>query len=386
MIQISILKTYTAVHTFFESKIVAFTAQFPLKIITRSNLYSVAILFILLTISLIFITYFYLSSNKKTFFYKQKIREQLDEWISTVLLDEEFDVEEKNTITASLKQLIKNPIAEKFIMEELVGTKKSFTGTAANNIVELYLDLGLKVFSLKKLANKKWHIKAKGIQELYVMDQYDLEDEIHSYTNSENEFIRMEAQVGNIHLRGFKGLKFLNTTTNHITDWQQIKLLNQLSLVQFEEMHTLADWIESENDSIVILALKIVEIYQQFQVYREVELSLYHHNEKIRNQAVKTIVRIAKIKTANTLVEIFKTEILANQLNILDHLPQVANDNHIGFLLLLQNHGNNLIKLKAAKALTQYSTYGLAALETRSILQPEPYKKIFLHVLSEMDV
>jgi hypothetical protein len=354
------------------------------KFITKEGLYTVTLIFLAITALLVTATYAWLYASKKTFFYKQRIQKQLEIWISKAIL-EELDDEHGNVVVSSkFKRLIKNPIARQFVMDELLATKKSLTGAASANIVKLYLELGLKESSIKKMEHKKWHIKASGIQELYVMEQQDMLVKIYRQTNSKNEFVRMEAQTAIIHLSGFKGLRFLDIVNYPITDWQQLKLLDQLSQVSFEEMKNLGKWLQSENSSVVLFALRIAETYQQFQVHDEAEKCLKHTDETIRMQAVRTLASIGNDATAAILAAVFEQEKFTGKLNILECIVPIATANQMGFLMQLLGHPNELIRLKAARALASCSPLGLAALETRAVLEPEPYQRIFLHVQSEM--
>lgn len=377
-INVAAITAYSYPH--LEGLLISFT-----KYITQKKLYGTAIFFLIVTASLVIATYAYLYINKKTFFYKKRIQKQLDTWISKAILEEMDNEGENMAISSKLRRLLKNPIARQFAIDELIATKKSLTGEAAANIVKLYLLLGLKASSLKKIEHKKWHLKASGIQELYIMEQRDMLVKIYRQTNSKNEFVRMEAQTGIIHLSGFKGLRFLDIVAYPIIAWQQIKLLDQLSQVEFVEMKNLPKWLKSTNPSVVLFALRIVETYQQFQVHNEAVECLTHENEGIRIQAVRTLASIANDSTATILAERFLNERFTNKLNILDNLAIIATPAQLDFLLDLQSDADDLIKLKAAKSLATCSPFGLAALETMSILKPEPYHKIFLHIKSEME-
>lgn len=357
---------------------------FTNKIITQRNLFFISALFIVITLVLVITTYLLLAKKKKIFFFKKDIRKQLDNWISEVLILEEKDSDEAKTTTNNLMQLQSNKIAQEFILSELLSIKKSFSGSASINIVTLYEQLGLKELSLNKLNQSNWLLKAKGIQELHIMDQKEVIPIIETFINNENEFIRMEAHTALIHLKGFDGLHFLNNLDYTITEWQQIKLLNQLSLVTYQLPKDLQKWLKSGNDSVVNFALKLIDVYQIFEVYDDVEKCLQHENEQTRNFAINALYRIAKVKTGDIMIKYFKEESLQNQINILKKLAEVGSANHAPFFLALQNHSDDEIKIEAAKTLTKCSYYGLAALETRGILQPNPYQKIFNHVLAEV--
>lgn len=65
-----------------------------------------------------------------------------------------------------------------------------------------------------------------------MMDQKNLLTKIYRETNSKNEFVRSEAQIAIIYMTGFNGLRFLDVISYPLTLWQQIKLLEQLRLLE----------------------------------------------------------------------------------------------------------------------------------------------------------
>ena len=355
-------------------------------LITTKKLYSGALFFVSLAMILIIITYTYLYLNKRIFFYKEGIRKQLNTWISLAILDELPSKDDAFIIPPKFQRIIKNPIAQQFVIDELVAIKKSLTGEAAKNIVQLYNRLNLKQQSVQKLRHRKWYKKAAGLQELYIMDQADMLLKMYRLTNSENEYIRMEAQIGIIHLAGFKGLRFLDIISYPIAGWQQIKLLDQLSQLQFEEMKGIHSWLQSPNNSVVVFALRLAEVYQQFQLHDAVIQCLSHPREAVRIQAVRTLTVIADDTTAAALAQAYQTERFTNRLNILDSLCTVATKEQSSFLLQLQQDESDLIKLKAAKALAVSNPDGLALLEANTVTDTaQSTYKIFRHVQAEIN-
>ena len=63
-------------------------------------------------------------------------------------------------------------------------------------MVHLYGELGLKNYSLKKIKKgQAWYKKARGIQELYMMEQRDCYELIEQFTNSKDEFVKWKHKL-----------------------------------------------------------------------------------------------------------------------------------------------------------------------------------------------
>jgi hypothetical protein len=325
--------------------------------------------------------YIRLFLKKRHYFFTSSINRHIESWITHIILEE---TEDEMALPAKFYRILRNAEARHMAIDELVTCKKNFSGTVSEKIVQLYVQLGLKKDSLKKIRSTRWHIKARGIQELYLMDQVDVLKTIYKNTNNRHEFVRMEAQTGVIHMTGFPGLRFLDVVSYPLTEWQQIKLLEQLRLTPKKEdlSGSIPGWLHSKNDTVVIFALKLADEYQQFSNTRDVMDCLVHPNEKVRTQAVKTLVRLADQDTPSILLGYFRKEGFMNRALMLDALATLATEKNTAFLVRLLEDENNTIKLKAAIVLANCAPDGIKILEQWASTCPEPYERILMHVKS----
>ncbi len=329
---------------------------------------------------IIVLIYAQLMVKKRMHFHIKRIRNNIEVWISQIILEESVDGIE---IPKKFYRLLDDPKARQVAIDELVNCKKNFSGLVAENIVSLYNKLGLNEDSLNKMNNKrKWYVKAKGIQELYLMDQKKLLTKIYRETNSTNEFVRSEAQIAILYLTGFKGLRFLDVISYPLTLWQQIKLLEQLRL--FGKKEDLSDriprWLLSKNDTVIIFALRLAAEYQQFGVKNAIMNCLVHPSPAVRTRAIKTLIVLADEQTPFVLTGYYSKETLENQVHILNSLASMATDEQQSFLEKLLDAPENIIKLKAAIVLANNCTDGMAILEKKATLEPEPFLRILGHV------
>jgi hypothetical protein len=350
------------------------------KYISTGVLLDAVLFFAVVTFSLVAFTYLYLGLKKRSFFFKERIRKSLELWISHVILSE--DGEENIQVPEKFNKMFRSPAARQYAIENLITNKKVFSGAVADNIRNLYEKLGFKNDSVKKMQRKAWFIRAKGIQELAIMDQSDQLIKIFRLTNSKNELVRNEAQNAIIQWSGFNGLRFLDVVSYEISEWQQVQLLALLKNFTQQDMPKLTNWLSSANDTVVVFALKIAETYQQFGVKDKVQECLDHTNEKIRIQAMNTLARIGDSASADKFIARYHHESLQNQILILNKLPLIAADTHILFLAAQLANENDFLKLSAAKAIGKM--HHLELLEQKAAEQPEPYQHIFKHVKAEL--
>lgn len=315
---------------------------------------------ILLIVALIYIQTI---AKKRLFFHTERIKSNIEVWISHIILEETIEGIE---IPKKFFRLLNDPKARQVAIDELIKCKKNFSGAVAENIIALYNQLGLREDSLLKMKNKrKWYLQARGIQELYLMDQKDLLTKIYRETNSKHEFVRSEAQIAVIHLTGFNGLRFLDVITYPLTLWQQIKLLEQLKL--FGKKEDLSDripkWLLSKNETVIVFALRLAAEYQQFAVKDKIAACLVHPSKIVRTQAIKTLITLSDESTASILIGYFSKEDFENQIHILNSLNSLATDDQKDFIIRLLDAPDNIIKVKAATVLANNCTDGIEVIK-----------------------
>ena len=81
-----------------------------LHFITTKKLYSGALVFLSVALTLIIITYVYLYLNKRIFFYKEGIRKQLNTWISLAILNELDSGADIFVIPQKFLRIVKTPL------------------------------------------------------------------------------------------------------------------------------------------------------------------------------------------------------------------------------------------------------------------------------------
>lgn len=331
--------------------------------ISPLHLYFIAIIFGVLTVGIVIMIYIFLYIKKKRYRIKTIVEAQLNEWISDALTDDE---QPAIAIPADISNHLKQPFIRQFITDSLININKNVTGNIADNLAKLYNALGLKEDSVHKMKSLVWHRRARGIYELYMMRQKGELNDILEYTNSNNEYVRMEAQTAIIGFSGFDGLVFLDTLTYPMYEWQQIKLLEQLNAINPGNMLHLPLWLKSENSYVVHFALKLTEIYQQFQVHNEVIPCLDNANDKIRQQAIKTLGSIVAENTIGILKQQYDKETDANRKTILEQLVINGTDEDLDFLNTKLKEEDDSLKLEATRAIASISKEAFADLENQN--------------------
>ena len=224
-----------------------------------------------------------------------------------VFLDEDEAGAGPIPVPVDITRLMPNAHFRKLIIDEIMSVKKDMSGTAADNLQKLFLQLKLEKYALKSLKSRKWYVKAKAIQELTVMEINELVPLLYPYTNDQNEHVRMEAQSALVQFNGFEGLRFLDIVSYPISDWQQIKLLQKLSGVPPANID-LDGWLKSENSSVVVFALKLARNYHRFELHDDILVCLDHEDSRVRTEAINFLSLLSNDETSDAFIARFLGE------------------------------------------------------------------------------
>ncbi len=320
--------------------------------------------------------------------YKKRIERRTKLWqesIAKLISESIFFAEgvEPEDINDKYSNLINLPAYRQSLINEILKIRKSLSGISTVNLKEVYEALHLDEDSHKKLKSSKWHIIAKGIQELAVMEQVKYGKEIFKLTNNPNELVRSEAQCALVNFYGFPGLRFLNVTVYPISQLQQMQLLNVLYLVKAENFDPVKKWLHSTNESVIAFALKLAKFYNCFEVYDDVVKCLQDPNSHIKLNALEYLKNMPREGTASQVVATYFSENKEYKLAILEALQIIGTDEVISFLEDRLQDNDNDIKAAAAKALSKLHPEGTAFLLTQSFADLNPWKKIFLQISNE---
>ncbi len=322
-------------------------------------------------------------------FYKKSIERLAKIWqesIATIISESIFFTEGDESEDANDKygNFIYLQSYRQCLINEIIKTSKSLSGISSMNLKELYEALLLHKDSHQKLKSTRWHVRAKGIQELSIMGQVKYAKDIFKLTNNTNELVRNEAQCALVNFYGLPGLRFLNITVYPISQLQQIQLLNILYLVKAGVCDPLIKWLASTNESVIEFALKLATFYNSYEVYEHVLKCLHYGNLQIKLNALEYLKNMPQEDTALSIIDTYSFENKIYKLAVLDALQFIGTDDQISFLQDRLQDKDNDIKVAAAKSISKLHPNGAAFLQTHSFADLNPWKKIFCQINTDL--
>ncbi|MGN6394825.1 MAG: HEAT repeat domain-containing protein [Mucilaginibacter sp.] len=304
-----------------------------------------------------------------------------------IFFEDDGDNNKTIQLTERTHQLLNaDPHFRELLTGELLNARKNISGTSAGNLKQLYLQLGLQNFAVERLKSLKWYIKAQAIQELAVMGIKEQITHIYRFTNHAKELVRMEAQMAVVKLYGFEGLRFLDVVSYPITEWQQIRLLHELSHTPAENFSGIEKWLKSENKTVIVFALKLARDYHRFELYHAITACLPDHDPDVRLQAIITLGELYRDDTAALLIGRLLKEDIKHQLAIVKVLKNIAAEQDMPVLLDLLNTANPQLQLGVARSLAGLGPEGMKALQHHPLAHKHPLDQIINQIKSEVAV
>jgi len=313
-----------------------------------SGIFFVIIIFLIIYLK--FLRYNLRKNEKIEAQYKKEYESQLISYLYAGNEEEEISAEQQEIIN-KLKSCITDKFKRRIVVSTLVRLRNEISGEMAEAIQKLYFQTGLINYALPRLNSKRWYIVAKGIKELKQFQVKEVYNEIVIHVNHPKREVRNESQLYLVTLFHFEGLKFLDVLQTPLSEWDQIQLLEVLQKFDDQEIPDIKPWLKSTNDSVVIFALKLAKIYNQFEVKEALIELLNHKNKKIRVDVILVISDLQVVEAKSILKNNFEKLSIEEQIAFFKLLENSYESTDESFLLAHITHKNFEIKLAALKIL-----------------------------------
>ncbi|MBN4085418.1 hypothetical protein JYT89_03650, partial [Flavobacteriaceae bacterium AH-315-B10] len=196
-----------------------------------------------------------------------------------------------------------------------------------------------------------WYVIAKGIGELTRFNIEEAHDDVAKFINHPRKEVRNETKLYLVNLFRFEGLSFLNDLKTPLSEWNQVQLLEILHKFDDQQICDIKPWLKSTNDTVVLFALKLAKIYNQFEV-KDVLIELLSHKEKeVRIFTIEVLTNLYGIEAKEMLKTNFNESSLEEQLCFFQMLEKLVVPSDEPFIEKHLFHKDFEIQLLALKIL-----------------------------------
>ena len=285
---------------------------------------------------------------------RDKYREFLAYWL--------YD-DHANSVPESLGVELTEKIHREVFVEELLSLHSNLLGESADILVNLFYFNGLDKYSIQKVHDKKWFVKAKGFRELSQMGILEGVDLIKPYLNAKNSVLRIEAQMAWIQLNPDNPLSFYDNPDIRLTVWGQLN-----SLVALKKIGNVPDfrrWVTVPNKDVARFTIRLSGLFKQYENADLVAQRLTDDDPETRRIAIITLGKLAVPSPVQQLKEIYPNETNGNKIEIVIALILIYDMSNIPFFEdILLNDSDSYLRILAAKGLKSLDGEGKERLES----------------------
>ncbi len=267
---------------------------------------------------------------------------------------EPFDLVRANRSFRKLGIIPGKPGNVQYLIDLMIRTQRSLLGKNYDKLELLYGQIPPYRASQKKLRSKKWHVKARGLREIYEMDQNQYLKEVMREINHENIYVRREAQIAMVVFLGWESFRFIPYLKREMSLWQQIKVVEKLhDLYPIANIKYLKKAYNSEKPYATEFIMRII---RKFELHEEIDFIIKHLDSPNFDTREAAIYCISSFKLSQKQLVKLKSKFMnvgnvEQQVQLLKYINHISGQVDIAFFKLLLYTGNDILKLCAAEIL-----------------------------------
>lgn len=313
---------------------------------------------------------------------KKEIDTLVNDFLTEIIFSSYSGKEMKEKIADFKTQI---PYDEKWcryvILNKLIHFKQNIHGFDQNQILLVYKYFGLQSYSQRLINDRRWYFKSLGIYHYQVLDYKIKKGQLKSFLNHKNKYLRSNALIATIALSDEK-FGVLDNYTEKISRADELKILDIIYQKKSKLPENIVKWIYHENNSIVILALKLIIRYKEQLTIAQINHLLQNNDVLVRKETLLAIRELELREANETLIDHYPTESnKRNRISCLKTLGIIGNNKTLQFATEILTSENDLeIKFEIVNCINKidktYFDYFTAENETEN----NTIKKIVLHV------
>ena len=247
----------------------------------------------------------------------------------------------------SKHKLTKN--LRKFILNKIIHIKENLNQTNEHTMLSIYKYFGFDEISNKLIRNRKWYSKSEALHHYQNIGYKIKTGHVKKLLNSKNTALRSNAIIALISLSDEK-FDVLDNYKYNISKSDEVKILDIIYRKKSNIPKNINNWLNSKNDSIVIIAIKLIVRFRHKQDISLEQIShlLKSENNLVRKEVILAIRELVMFEANEILMEHFKVETnLRNKISVIKTLNTIGTTENITFLSeLLKKHENLELDLK----------------------------------------
>jgi hypothetical protein len=251
------------------------------------------------------------------------------------------------------------------LIEDMIRMKSNLKGKTAKNILLIYKQLDLNHYSASLIRDFRKYKKREGIYHFQALKYKPGISLLKKYLFHPDKIIRSNANIAYLALSkgDWQAVNKLPIKASLITT---IKVMDVLHSEKIPIPPDIDLWIQSENPTILKLAVMTMVFYNYRNKSAEIITLLHHEDKNLRTDVIIAIRDLYLFEAEAELLTLLKTESLEIQLEILEALSAIGSEKTIDYLnIQIKKEEIKDLKLQMVCCLNNIDPAGLNVLGTQ---------------------
>lgn len=275
-----------------------------------------------------------------------EIKESIENEVNTFLTElifSDFSAKEMKSKIKEFKSKHKlNRSLRKFILNKIIHIKENLDETNEHRMLLIYKYFGFDEISNKLIRNRGWYSKSQALHHYQNIGYKIKKGHVKQFLDSKNTALRSNAIIALISLSDEK-FDVLDNYKYTISKSDEVKILDIIYRKKANIPKNINKWLQNKNDSIVIIALKLIVRFRHDISLEQISFLLKSENNLVRKEVILAIRELVVFEANEIMMNHFKTESnIRNKISIIKTLNVIGSTENIGFLSGLLNEDENL--------------------------------------------
>ncbi|WP_395057329.1 hypothetical protein, partial [Flavobacterium sp.] len=256
---------------------------------------------------------------------KKSVETEINDFLTSLIFSNYSYHEIKLKIEEFKKtEVFQNKWCKYLILDKLIHIKRNIKAVNQNLILIIYKQFGLHKYSQKLINRKKWYYKSLGFYHYQSLDYKIKKAHIKPYLDSKNKYLKSNALIALIALSDEK-FDILKNYTEKIPSADEMKILDLIYQKKSVIPKTINSWLDSNNSSVIILAIKLMVRYRENISAAKIKFLLLHQDIIVRKEVILAIRELVFFDANKILTEHYlKESDIRNKISILKTLTIIG--------------------------------------------------------------
>jgi len=310
-----------------------------------------------------------------------QLEDTVDTFLTELIFSEYSEEELKLRITGFKKDsLNKNKKLLKFVLKKLLHIKQNVQQMNQEKFILIYEYFGFNKYTNKLLKNRSWERKSEGIMHYQILDYKAKKELIVPFLNDNHRSLRSNALIAVISLSD-DNFDVLDHYQPEITRAEELKILDLIYQKEVSMPTNINSWLKSDNESIVIIAIKLAVRYKYRFNREQLNHLLANDNPLVRKEIILAI-RELQLDFANpVLMSHYKIEkSLRNKISIIKTFQKIGDPTTKDYALQLLTKEKDLdLKFEIVNCIYQIDNNFFSKYKSKDRAEAELITKMLLH-------